>query len=188
MAQADDDAAIAELSELIEARLAPGFLGRADIEADVCDWLESSGLGSASARDLVETMWLRHLADQEAWDQPGDHERLNRAFADLAASGYLTRMYFGCCRACAAEAIMAEREPRHWAFVYFDEESASELAGSPGLLALSFGAFDEASAADVGGPVVEAVGRHGLDVVAYAPGRGELLIRSDRWRKRLPGT
>ena len=188
MGQTDEDAVSAELSELIEGRLAPGFLGRADIEADVRDWLESSGLEAESAHDLVETMWLRHLADQEAWDQPGDHERLTRAFADLAASGFVTRMYFGCCRACAAEAIMAERGPGHWAFVYFDEESASELAGTPGLLPLSFGAFDDVSMRDVGGPVVEAVGRHGLDVVAYAPGRGELLIRSERWRKRLPGT
>ena len=140
MGQTDEDAVSAELSELIEGRLAPGFLGRADIEADVRDWLESSGLEAESAHDLVETMWLRHLADQEAWDQPGDHERLTRAFADLAASGFVTRMYFGCCRACAAEAIMAERVPGHWAFVYFDEESASELAGTPGLLPLSFGA------------------------------------------------
>ena len=35
MGQTDEDAVSAELSELIEGRLAPGFLGRADIEAEI---------------------------------------------------------------------------------------------------------------------------------------------------------
>lgn len=175
-----------EVRERAVTLLAPGFNTEREVLDIVCDDVEEEHW--RGARDVVFEESLRLLKRARRWpaDEPKDHLRVEAAFDELAADGFVPRMNFTCCNQCGFTEIGDEREGSEWAFVFFHEQDTERLVDEPALLYLSFGAFDNTSEGDAraGAAVAEAMRRQGLEVDWDGNPEARIVLRDVRWRKR----
>ena len=170
-----------EVLEAARERVRPGFLTHADAVAAVEDYLELHG--DPRVRTAVDRVWAERLAEEQAWQEPGDHARVAAAFDALAEQGVLGRMCFTCCQTCGTAEIDDERTPRpgagpddypyeEWAYTFFHEQDAERLLDEPALLYLSYSSFRPAPEVDADLLARWEAGDESL--------RGEVVAASDR--------
>lgn len=152
-------------------------------------------------------------AEQRNWTAAGDYARLSAAFADLAANGFVARMNFTCCSTCGHGEIADERTAGEHSYVFFHQQDSERLCEPEASLYLAFGFFDSHPKFDtqpleryksgdksvgpaltqlsndldtaVGGVVVDALKRNGLDVSWSGSGVERPLVKISDWRKPL---
>ncbi|MFJ4279627.1 DUF6891 domain-containing protein [Streptomyces massasporeus] len=150
----------------------------------------SSPLSAAQARALVERLWVEQADEQEAWTDPTDPDRLERAFAALENAGIVARENFTCCRGCGMTEIGAEvdDESAVRGFVFFHHQGTRAAAEGHGL-SLYYGGFDgsEQTTTAVGHEVVTALTSAGLSTQWDGDPGKAIDVTPLEWRKRLVG-
>ncbi|MGE5830625.1 MAG: DUF6891 domain-containing protein, partial [Micromonosporaceae bacterium] len=138
------------------------------VEVFLDETLDPDGL-RAAARVITDRALAAHLAEQSGWSHPTDCDRLDAAFADLAAAGILARQHFSCCGTCGANDIreaMQQAEKDGYAsrgYTFFHLQDTEHAVAGDGLY-LSYGARhpDEAAAVAIGHEIVMVLRAHGL--------------------------
>ena len=142
-----DEELLGDARELIRS----GFLDRDDL----AEWVAGGrDLDEADPRALraATQAWDERLAEQAGWAGESDYDRLDAAFADLAAAGVVARMNFTCCNTCGTTEIDDERTPdpdaaegaypfQEWAYAFFHSQDAERLADTPADLYLTYSSF-----------------------------------------------
>ncbi|GAA4057333.1 DUF6891 domain-containing protein [Actinomadura miaoliensis] len=136
-------------------------------------YLEDAPGAGSLARRFAEEEFAGHLADQRAWPEVLDSDRLLRAFRDLDLAGIVARADFACCQNCGVGEIGGEvpEDERHAyrGYVFCHRQDMESAVRGDGLF-LSYGVFTDAArqlAADqagIGAEVAAALRRHGLEV------------------------
>jgi hypothetical protein len=162
-----------DLHDFIKIQVAGGYAPAEEIIEDATALFAESGMDPApvryAARTITDQVLAAHLAEQVAWPEPTDNDRLDAAFAELDGNGILARQHFACCETCGAREIhdeldQAEKTGRTMrGFTFFHRQDTEHAVGGEGLY-LSFGSIDRDGPATVaiGHEVVDALTRHGL--------------------------
>jgi hypothetical protein len=150
----------------------------------------SSPISPAQAREIVERLWVEQVDEQEAWTEPTDPDRLERAFAALEDGGIVAREDFTCCRGCGMTEIGAEVDDGSTVrgFVFFHHQGTRAAAEGHGL-SLYYGGFDgsEQTTMAVGHEVVAALTSAGLSTEWDGDPGKAIDVAPLEWRKRLVG-
>ncbi|MFC4021500.1 DUF6891 domain-containing protein [Micromonospora sp. GCM10011542] len=141
----------------------------------------------ARAWPVVIEELTRHLAEQAHWPEVTDSDRLTAAFRALTAAGVVAREDFTCCQNCGVHEIGADVprtiEPRGYAF-YHRQDAERVAAGSP--VFVNYGAFDGATAAEIGAEVANALRAEGLTVHWNGDTASRIQVPM-AWRRRRVG-
>lgn len=183
---------LAEARELIQWRVADGFLTREEILERA---LESAD-GRASLRDelveIVDEELLAHKKRELEWKFATDPDRLARIFAGLERQGILARERYADCRKCGMADIRLEREDliekgkRIVGYVFFTDQDVEGISDS-GELVLEYGSFREEEDATkaIGVRIAEVLRKDGFSVVDESDGDEAYLVLTDlNWQKR----
>lgn len=139
-----------EVREAARDMTHPGFRTRDEVVTGVGELLEIEGDPRVAA--IVDEVWAARLAEEQGWDGPGDHAKVEAAFAELAEQGVVGRMSFTCCQTCGTAEIDDERTPvdgvpdgeyayAEWGYTFFHEQDAERLTDEPSTLFLSYSTF-----------------------------------------------
>ncbi|MET8834329.1 hypothetical protein ABZV78_10475 [Micromonospora sp. NPDC004540] len=186
----DEDSLLGAIRAFVRGQVALAELPAAAIVTETVEYLD----GEAGEDRLADLAWAvvaeeltAHLADQETWPEVTDSDRLTAAFRALDAARIVARESFTCCQNCGVEEIGAEArrglKPRGYTF-YHRQDAERGVEGSGVWLA--YGAFEGASAAEIGAEVAAALRAAGLT----ANWDGEVGRRIHvplRWRRRRIG-
>ncbi|MEU2170104.1 DUF6891 domain-containing protein [Micromonospora chersina] len=164
----DSDELPDQVRAFVRRQVALAELPAAAIVTETVEYLDDA----AERNRVAELAWAavaeeltRHLSDQETWPEMTDSDRLTTAFRALDAAGIVARENFTCCQNCGAEEIGAEArrglKPRGYTF-YHRQDAERGVEGSGVWLA--YGAFEGASAAEIGAEVAAALRAAGLTV------------------------
>lgn len=151
-----------DLRAFAEAAIRPGFTRADEARLRLVDFYEQEGLEPQTLRReasrIVDDAWATRHAQQAAWTDQGDYDRLAETFGDLEGEGILGRMNFSCCQNCATLEIDDERTAvdapageypwKEWAYTLFHEQDCERLAESPAILHLTYSAFRAAPDCD----------------------------------------
>jgi uncharacterized protein DUF6891 len=162
-----------DLHEFIRVQVAAGFAPASSIVDESIDVFADTNVPADSLRGAAQALTdqavAAHLEAQQGWPATTDCDRIDAAFADLAALGIVARQHFTCCGACGATEIHDEIETveksgqkvRGYTF-YHIQDTEQAVAGE--ALYLSYGCLsrDKDEAVTIGHEVVEALTRHGL--------------------------
>lgn len=171
--------------------------GYAGIEAPIRETVylmedgeDSSPISPPQAREIVERLRVEQVDEQEAWTEPTDPDRLERAFAALEEGGIIAREDFTCCRGCGMTEIGAEVDDGSTVrgFVFFHHQGTRAAAEGHGL-SLYYGGFDgsEQTTTAVGHEVVAALTSAGLSTEWDGDPGKAIDVTPLEWRKRLVG-
>lgn len=162
-----------DLRDFIRIQVAAGYAPIAIVVEEAVDAFSDTSLPPAAVRraawSLAQEAVAAHHAEQAAWPEVTDCDRLDAAFATLEASGIVARQHFSCCGTCGATQIIDEMDRvakdgkpvRGYTFFHVqDTEHAVEGDG----LYLSYGSADQdkQAAVAIGHEVVAALRQHGL--------------------------
>jgi hypothetical protein len=162
-----------DLHDFIKIQVAAGYAPLDEIIEDSAGLFADAGLDPEAVRHAARTVTDRaiaaHLAEQAAWPEPTDNDRLDAALADLDGAGILARQHFACCETCGAREIHDELDQAEKAgrtmrgFTFFHRQDTEHAVDGEGLY-LSYGAANRDSSVSVaiGHEIVAALGRHGL--------------------------
>ena len=182
-----------ELREFVEYKLRSGFYSVPEIVEEttcfVTEVLESEDLLPEIPRVTAELV-AAHRAEEAAWDEATDCDRLDQAFEALNDAGIVARHNFSCCNNCGFTEIRDEiqlEEVLHPVIGYvFYHLQATEAAVENGLLRLAYGAVEEDPAAlvCVAERVVRELKEVGLNASWQGSGAQPIVVRGLRWRRR----
>ncbi|MFE0102137.1 DUF6891 domain-containing protein [Streptomyces sp. NPDC059009] len=180
--------------EHVRRMLRHGYLGLAKLADETVYLMDDPGaepgpVSKPQAQEIVERLWLERLDEQDGWAGETDPDRLERAFAELTASGITAREDFTCCHGCGTTEIGAERTDGERGFVFFHHQGTESAAEGHGL-ALYYGEFEESgttTATEVGHEVVAALTRAGLTAEWDGSPERAIELNALDWRKRLTG-
>lgn len=179
-----------QLREAITDWIAPGFLEHDEVVDRVADWDLKAPIPRAQAEQLVDTAWQARLAEERAWPDVTDSDRLDAAFEELEDAGIVAMMNFTCCSTCGFAEIGDERDDDSRGFVFFHSQDAERLADPDAELYLAFGSFDrpvsETADEAIGRDVAAAITRAGLPVDWSGTAESRIVLRPITWRRRLP--
>ncbi|MEU9824011.1 DUF6891 domain-containing protein [Micromonospora chersina] len=186
----EGDDLLDQIRAFVRRQVALAELPAAAIVAETVEYLDDA----AEENRVAELAWAAvaeeltaHLADQEAWPEVTDSDRLTAAFRALDAAGIVARESFTCCQNCGAEEIGAEArrglKPRGYTF-YHRQDAERGVEGSG--LWLAYGSFEGASAAEIGAEVAAALRAAGL-TVNWDGEVGRRIHVPLRWRRRRVG-
>lgn len=212
----DDD-----LREAARQMVLPGFASYDEAVEQVRDFLELEA-GDPRPEQTVAEVWSKRKAEEATWGEGSDHARLAAAFAELQGKGLVARMNFTCCNTCGTAEIDDERTRldavppgdypfREWAYTFFHQQDAEQLAETPATLYLTYSSFRPAPDVDpellaaaragderartqlieqtdaaVGHLVAESLRNHGLDVDWSGDIGRRIAVTIHEWRKPLP--
>jgi hypothetical protein len=163
-----------ELHEFVRLHVAAGYASADEIVNaaldSFMDGTHDPAAVRAAAAALADQAITAHHADQAAWPERTDCDRLDAAFAELEHAGIVARQHFSCCATCGAEEIHDEihdatregQPPRGFTFFHI-QDTEHAVAGES--LYLSYGSAnrDRTEALAIGQEVVETLSRHGLE-------------------------
>jgi hypothetical protein len=181
-----------ELREAVRLLVAPGFRTRAQVDESIVEMVLDDpdgwpGLSADDARAVVAEVWDGVAAERSTAAGPGDFERLEAAFAELAGEGVTARMDFACCQSCGHAEIGDERAEGDWGYTFFHEQDTERLADADAELYLAFGVYGgDADDQPVAQRVVAALERQGLPVSWDGTPEQRIRIAPLDWRKALP--
>jgi hypothetical protein len=162
-----------DLRDFIRVQVAAGFAPIDEMVDEAVDVFADTTLPQASLRAaatiVAERAVAEHLAQQKAWPERTDCDRLDAAFASLESAGIVARQHFSCCGSCGATEIHDEMDRvakdgstvRGYTFFHVQD---TEHAVEGESLFLSYGApdRDRDRAVEVGHEVVAALKEQGL--------------------------
>ncbi|MFI9049617.1 DUF6891 domain-containing protein [Streptomyces sp. NPDC053427] len=175
--------------EQARALIRTGFWDFHRTAQGVCDIFgpDDTPVSLDEARRIVAGPWQERLAEQAAWPEVTDADRVAGVFAALERQGLTARMNFTCCSGCGVAEIGAERAEGDHGFVFFHYQDTETLADGGGL-SVRYGAYADSGRerAEVGRTVVAALSEAGLPT--EWDGNPDKVITVDPldWRKRLP--
>ncbi|MDP3238243.1 MAG: hypothetical protein Q8S33_19470 [Myxococcales bacterium] len=184
---------LAETRELVQWRVADGFLERADI----IELAMGAADGRESLRSEVEKVVDEELAAHQKreadWKFLTAPDRLARAFAALEKDKVIARERFSDCRKCGVADMKLLREDllekgrRADGYLFFTDQDADGVSKA-GELVLEYGSFrdDEEASARIGDRVTQALRAQGLTVVAETDEdqASYLVLTGLDWQKR----
>ncbi|MFE1774889.1 DUF6891 domain-containing protein [Streptomyces sp. NPDC059008] len=179
-----------------------GFRPFHEVAQSVCDAFdaEDTPVSLEEARRIVAGLWEERLAEQAAWPEVTDADRIAQAFAALGAQGLTARMDFTCCSRCGIGEIAAERAEGDRGFVFFHHQDTEAAAAGHGL-AVRYGAYADSGTAsgeapadtapaderaEIGRTVAAALAEAGLPVRWEGDPDRVIEVAPLVWRKRLP--
>lgn len=183
----------AEIREYVARQVAAGFDSADEIvnsAVEVYSDDQPPDVLRPIAQRLTTQLVNEHVAAQANWPAVTDCDRLDRAFAELEASGIVARQNFSCCGNCGvaeiADEIHSEQETgkriRGYTFYHMQD---TENAADGGGLYLNYGAVEdgEAAALNVANEIVEALNRHGLKTNWSGTWQQRIGVSLD-WKRR----
>jgi len=148
--------------------------------------LQAAGMTVPDSEETVRIAQERYRAHLNDSEGPGDWERFDAAFDEVAVQGIVVRHNFTCCRTCANEEIDDERSGE-WGYVYFTQQDALELAYGQAQVYLGFGAFPDTGrrGVDVAAEVIGALAKQGLAFEWDGDGNTRVQVVGMDWRRPL---
>lgn len=158
-------------------------------DPDEIVWMLAQLMGDEDKGDIrriVGDRWAERIREQDGWPEVTDNDRLDRAFARLAASRIVAEQNFGCCKRCGLTEIGAGEDLSAVDGFTFFHEQDTDRAVDGGPLYLAFGSFtDDDRRAEIGERVVAALQAEGLETEWDGSPSQRIIVRLT-WRKRLP--
>jgi hypothetical protein len=157
-----DDEALSTARTIVKA----GFDPRDQIVRDLLEALEHPP-PQAAAEKLVDELLDEQRRAEARWPTVTDNDRVDRAFAELDASGVVARQNFADCQTCGNAEIHDELQSARAAgrnvrgYVYYHQQDTDRAVDGGGLV-LAYGAADGAHALEIAREVVRVLERHGL--------------------------
>jgi len=184
--------AVKEMEELVRREVRQGFASFDEIIERVADQVEDEGVGVSrkAIGQATTAAFTRQRAEEATWPFPTDCDRLDLAFHALEQEGIVGRQNFACCLNCGIaeirdeiEAAKKQGQPVGYVFYHMQD---TEHAAEDGNLHLAYGSVEEGdkAAKAIGGRVVEALRREGLDVEWDGDSKNRILVRGLQWRRR----
>lgn len=181
------------LQQFVTARVQQGFADRDEIVDAVVDmFADADDLEQlrALAERACDRALAEHAAQERSWREPTDCDRLDRAFAELEASGILARQKYSDCQTCGADEIRTEAKAaiaggaRIRGFVFYHDQDAEAVLG--GTLHLAYDDIDgtEAGALAIGKAVVAALESWGLATSWDGSCAQRIAIVDLEWKRR----
>ncbi|MFB7123721.1 hypothetical protein DR950_16765 [Kitasatospora xanthocidica] len=177
-------------SELIRC----GFQEPDEIAESLVEDLDDQGLTQEEAERIVAPLWAARLAEQAAWPETTDVDRLADAFDALEDQGIVAAMDFTCCAGCGYAEIGGEAGEGSVGFVFFHQQDTEAAAAGRGLM-LRYGGFrageettevSERRTAEVGRTVVAALEAVGLTAEWDGSPHTAIRVAPLEWLNRLP--
>ncbi|MCL1838211.1 MAG: hypothetical protein FWG47_02705 [Propionibacteriaceae bacterium] len=210
--EVDDEQIVEYAKEVILA----GFYTFDEAIESVRESFADTAVAEFHLDEITRHIWEQRLAEEAAWDAPGDYAKLATAFERLNTSGIVARMNFACCNTCGLSEIGddlakdADGRPVAGGFAFFHQQDSARLVDD-GFLHLTFGAFkaaenlpaellEKARAKDqvaaeqvrnesdrlVGVQIVAALDGVGLETEWEGDPDQRILVNINQWRKPLP--
>ncbi|MEV0593215.1 DUF6891 domain-containing protein [Nonomuraea cavernae] len=180
-----------ELSEDLRTQVAVGRSAYSWLVEDAmerwADEVEDDQLLESTIREIATQELARHLAEQAAWPESTDCDRLSLAMIDLTQAGIVSRENYTCCRNCGLHDIQAEvqRIPAARGYTFYHQQDAERAAQGEGIY-LAFGSTGAAGTESVGQEIMTALGRRGLSV-RWNGAAGQRIQVPLIWRRRRFG-
>jgi hypothetical protein len=185
---------LAETRELVQWRVADGFLDRAhiiDLAMDTADGRESL---RGEVEKVVDEELAAHQKREAEWKFATDADRLTRAFVTLEKDKVIARERFSDCRKCGVADMRLLREDlletgrRADGYVFFTDQDA-EGVSKAGELVLEYGSFreDDEATDRVGQKITRVLRAQGLTVVPETEDEEKssyLVLTGLDWQKR----
>ncbi|MGW3042561.1 DUF6891 domain-containing protein [Kitasatospora sp. NPDC001159] len=171
-----------------------GFQEPDEIAESLVEVLDDQGLTQEEAERIVAPLWTERLAEQAAWPETTDVDRLEEAFDALEEQGIVAAMDFTCCAGCGYAEIGDEADEDSHGFVFFHQQDTEAAAAGRGLM-LRYGAFhtgdepnevSERRTVEVGRAVVAALETVGLPVEWDGSPHAAIRVAPLEWLNRLP--
>ncbi|GAB7183531.1 hypothetical protein ATKI12_3362 [Kitasatospora sp. Ki12] len=171
-----------------------GFQEPDEIAESLVEVLDDQGLTEEEAERIVAPLWSERLAEQAAWPEVTDVDRLADAFDALEDQGIVAAMDFTCCAGCGYAEIGGEAEAGSSGFVFFHQQDTESAAAGRGLM-LRYGVFHtegepvevaERRTAGIGRTVVAALEAAGLPAEWDGSPRTAIRVAPLEWLNRLP--
>lgn len=180
----------ADAEEQARKAVRSGFWTFHQVAQNLCDVFDDPGVSSLSmdeAARIATGPWQERLAEQAAWPEVTDADRVAGAFAALERQGLTARMNFTCCSGCGLAEIGAERAEADHGFVFFHHQDTESVAAGHGL-SVRYGAYggSDEDRAEVGRTVSAALTEAGLPVEWDGNPNKVIEVAPLDWRKRLP--
>jgi hypothetical protein len=185
-----------EIHEYLELMVRTGFADLGSLPDDAGEYLSDDGDPSSIesyARADLQDVLVDYRAEQRGWPSVTDCDRLDDAFAELEATGVVSRQNFWCCGTCGLAAIGEQMEAsasqgidaRGYAFYHEqDTESAVEGRGIYLYYGSVYGA-DERSL-EIAREIQEVLHRHGLRTEWNGSLQKRIKVQMD-WKRRQTG-
>ena len=192
----------------IDRSVRSGFRTRNEIIESVAEYADEAVLDQMDVIAAVDAMIEEHRLEASTWPAETDNDRLDRAFAQLDASGVIARQDFACCQSCGQAEIWDEvDEPAAWrGYVFFHQQDTERAVEGDGLY-LGFGTSKHGiktsilgllrprarpaspSGADeaIGREIVAALAASGLRARWDGSVATRILVEPFHWRRRSPG-
>ncbi|MBV6696121.1 DUF6891 domain-containing protein [Kitasatospora aureofaciens] len=180
-----------------------GFQEPDEIAESLVEVLDDQGLTEEEAELIVAPLWEERLAEQAAWPDTTDVDRLEAAFDALEEEGIVAAMDFTCCASCGYAEIGGEADEDSRGFVFFHQQDTERAAAGQGLM-LRYGGFRTADEPDgphgtdgpdgsaerrtveIGRAVAAALTAAGLPVEWDGSPETSILVAPLEWLNRLP--
>ncbi|GAA1266056.1 DUF6891 domain-containing protein [Saccharothrix xinjiangensis] len=156
-------------------------------EAVQCTADYEERMTEGAARAVVERVWRERAAEQEAWPETTDVDRLLSVFEALEAGGVVARADFTCCQTCGHAEIGDEAAEDAHGYVFFHRQDTEGAVDGDGVW-LAYGSFSEDGdrTEAVGREVADALTAGGLPVEWDGSVRTRIRVGPLAWQKRLP--
>ncbi|MFE4976944.1 DUF6891 domain-containing protein [Kitasatospora sp. NPDC056651] len=183
-----------EARELARELIRCGFQEPDEIAESLVEVLDGRGLTEEEAERIVAPLWTERLAEQEAWPETTDVDRLADAFDALEDQGVVAAMDFTCCTGCGYAEIGGEAGEGSVGFVFFHQQDTEAAAAGRGLM-LRYGGFrageeaaevSERRTVEVGRAVVAALAAVGLPAEWDGSPHTAIRVAPLEWLNRLP--
>ncbi|MFF4378884.1 DUF6891 domain-containing protein [Kitasatospora sp. NPDC001547] len=171
-----------------------GFQEPDEIAESLVEAFDDRGLTQEEAERIVAPLWARRLAEQTAWPETTDVDRLADAFDALEDEGIVAAMDFTCCAGCGYAEIGGEAGEDSVGFVFFHQQDTEAAAAGRGLM-LRYGGFrgeeetaevSECRTVEVGRSVVAALEAVGLPAEWDGSPNTTIRVAPLEWLNRLP--
>ncbi|MFE4515748.1 DUF6891 domain-containing protein [Kitasatospora sp. NPDC056783] len=189
-----DPVVLREAQELARELIRCGFQEPDEIAESLVEVLDGQGLTEEEAERIVAPLWTERLAEQAAWPEVTDVDRLADAFDALEDQGIVAAMDFTCCAGCGYAEIGGEAGEDSVGFVFFHQQDTEAAAAGRGLM-LRYGGFraeeeaaevSERRTVEVGRAVVAALAAVGLPAEWDGSPHAAIRVAPLEWLNRLP--
>lgn len=169
---AANDDLLADISERIRRDVAAGFYAPDEILRGAVEMYADelpADIVDRHARQCLEASLGAHAAEQAAWPEVTDFDRLDVAFAALERDGIVMRHNFTCCGTCGSAEIWDEISgfeqagSRAYGYGFYHMQDTEAAVDGYGLY-LNYGACEDGAepAIATGRAIVEALAQQGL--------------------------
>jgi hypothetical protein len=181
----------------LREQLATGFATPVQALEATADLLEDEFPRESVLREaeqILPSLLVEMEAEQAAWPEVTDCDRLDRAFADLESRDIIARQNFSCCMTCGSGEIWEEMKQESQTgrvvrgYAFYHEQDTEAAANRDGLyLAYGSMANGKQPSLDIGHEIVETLTQHGFQPDWDGKLSSRIHLPLD-WKRRIPPT